>query len=100
MPRLLLAVLLLLVAIVTIVPPRPTFAADAGITAEQVDQAIERAVGFLKSKQSRSRGNWAEHPGQPGGVTALVTLAMLNAGVPVKDPAIQASLTYLRGLGK
>lgn len=100
MPRLLLAVLLLLVAIVTIVPPRPTYAADAGVTAEQVDQAIERAVSFLKSKQSRSRGNWAEHPGQPGGVTALVTLAMLNAGVPVKDPAIQASLAYLRGLGK
>jgi hypothetical protein len=32
----------------------------------------------------------------PGGVTALATLALLNAGVPADDPLVQRCLKYLR----
>ena len=73
---------------------------SAGITAEQVRAAIDKAVEYLKKQQNRERGNWAEYLGQPGGVTSLCTLALLNSGVPVDDPVIQKSLAYLRGLGK
>ncbi len=66
----------------------------AEITAEQVRDAIEGAVNFLKRQQRG--GAWPEVPGYPGGVTALCTLALLSAGVGPADPAIQAALTYLR----
>ena len=36
---------------------------------------------FLKTQQDKVRGNWPEHIAQPGGLTALCTLALLNAGV-------------------
>ena len=48
--------------------------------------AIDRGVAYLKREQ-QPRGNWAEFPGYDGGVTALCTLALLNSGVPVDDPA-------------
>ncbi|MCS7238478.1 MAG: DUF4159 domain-containing protein [Thermoguttaceae bacterium] len=64
------------------------------MTAEDVRQAIDGAVAFLKRTQRN--GSWPEKPGYPGGVTALCTLALLSAGVDPGDPAIQAALTYLR----
>jgi hypothetical protein len=69
----------------------------AELSAEQVSRAIERGVGYLKREQGRN-GAWSDHPGVPGGVTALCTLAMLNCGVPVDDPAVKKALTYLRKL--
>src|SRR4051812_14142271 len=80
--------------ILTVIP-----AARGDITAEEVRESIKRAVDYLKSQQDKGRGNWTEYTAgvaQPGGVTALCTLAMLNAGVEVKDPAIQKALSYLR----
>ena len=70
------------------------------ITAEEVRTSIARGAEYLKSKQNKVEGNWAEHPGQPGGMTALCTLALLNAGVDPDDESIQKALKYLRGLGK
>jgi hypothetical protein len=68
----------------------------ADVTAEQVRDAIDRGVDFLKRGQFRD-GSWQEvSPVMPGGVTALSTLALLNAGVPKDDPQIQAALTILR----
>jgi len=69
------------------------------LTPEVVRISIERGVDYLKKQQNKVRGNWAGHGGQPGGVTALCTLAMLNAGVPAEDPAVQRALGYLRKLG-
>jgi hypothetical protein len=67
------------------------------VSAEQVRTAIEQGVAYLKSQQ-RGDGSWSEWVNQPGGVTSLSTLAMLNSGVPVEDDGIQRALTYLRKL--
>ena len=70
----------------------------AEVTAEQVRDSIERARDYLKGEQSKINGSWPDHPGQKGGVTALCTLALLNAGVAVDDSVIQNALGFLRGL--
>ncbi len=76
-----------------------TAASDRGTAADidpqEVRQAIDRGIAYLKREQLRS-GSWSEWPGQPGGVTALCTLALLNSGVPVDDSSIQRALVYLR----
>jgi len=83
--------LLLLVATVVRVP-QP---AGAEIDQRQVVRAIERGVAYLKREQS-PRGLWADSTPYPGGVTALSTLALLNAGVPADDPLIEKALAALR----
>jgi hypothetical protein len=65
------------------------------VDAAQVLSAINRGIAYLKREQT-PRGNWSEMATFPGGVTALCTLALLNAGVEVDDPAIRKALTYLR----
>jgi hypothetical protein len=86
--------------IVTILTPLPAFAQPnrAGpVDAGQVLTAIERGAAFLKREQG-PRGNWPEIlTNNPGGITALCTLALLNAGVEVDDPVMRKALTYLRG---
>lgn len=73
----------------------------ADLTAKRVREAIEKGVAFLKGQQ-RNDGTWPEWsfgPGlvsQPGGITALCTLALLNSGVEPDDPAIQRALAQLR----
>ncbi len=70
------------------------------ITDREVVQAIERGVSFLKTHQDPVRGSWPEHIAQPGGMTALCTLALLNAGVPPDDPAVAKALDYLRAIDR
>ncbi len=65
------------------------------VTAEQVRKSIERAVAFLK-RQQNANGRWSDSDVQPGGITALCTLALLNAGVSVEDESIQRALKVLR----
>ncbi len=71
--------------------------ARADISAEQVRHSIDRAVGYLERQQNRN-GTWGDYAGFVGGMTALCTLALLNAGVPADDERIEKSLAYLRGL--
>jgi hypothetical protein len=70
----------------------------APVTAERVNEAIRTGVAFLKSKQSPD-GVWDEVANQPGGVTALCTLALLNCGLTHEDPAVAKALVRLRELG-
>lgn len=70
-------------------------AAAADLSPEAVRQAIDRGVNYLK-RQQRADGSWPEWLGQPGGASALCTLALLNAGVPPTDDAIVRALDYLR----
>src|SRR5205823_12172842 len=61
--------------------------------------AIRRGVQFLRDQQTPA-GNW-EIDGiiaasRPGGETALVLLALLNAGVKPDDPAVDRGLKFLR----
>ncbi len=72
----------------------------AEISDREVQQAIERGVEFLKTQQDKVQGNWPEHTAQPGGLTALCTLALLNAGVGPDDPAVARALDYLRSFDK
>lgn len=86
---------LLSVVAVLLVANTPVVRAE--IEAEAVRNAIDRAVQYLQ-KQQAVNGSWPDHAGQVGGVTALCTLALLNAGVPVDDPSIQRALKHLRGI--
>jgi Domain of unknown function (DUF4159)/Squalene-hopene cyclase C-terminal domain len=90
MKALLVGALCVLVLVVPVVRD-----ARAEITAEAVRKSIDLAVAYLKREQSKD-GNWPDQPGMPGGITALCTLALLNAGVPADDPQIQSALAYLR----
>src|SRR5207248_2031370 len=72
---------------------------DAGPKPEEVREAIRKGVEYLKSQQRD--GSWDHRfPGllaQPGGVSALALLALLEAGVDPNDDAVRQGLAYLRG---
>ncbi len=70
---------------------------SAEVDSAKVQQSIDRGIAYLRSTQGE-RGGWKEYTGQNGGLSSLCTLALLNAGVGINDPAIQKSLAYLRKL--
>ncbi|NIL96461.1 MAG: DUF4159 domain-containing protein, partial [Planctomycetales bacterium] len=72
-------------------------AARAEVSAPQVREALQRAIGYLRREQ-RGKGDWVDlgQGGYQGGVTALCCLALLEAGVPPDDTAIRKALNYLR----
>ncbi|MBP89406.1 MAG: hypothetical protein CMJ64_22290 [Planctomycetaceae bacterium] len=69
----------------------------AELSDEQVRGAIRRGSDFLKSQQ-RLDGSWTSHQIYIGGVTSLITLALLNSGEDVESPVIQKALDYLRSI--
>jgi len=71
--------------------------APAEVTAERARRALELGVRALKSRQLTD-GTWAELNGQRygGGVTCLMTLALLQAGEPVASPTMQAALSHVQ----
>ena len=64
------------------------------LTAEAVRRAIKHGVDNLKKSQN-ANGSWLGHSGYEGGTTALVTLALLNAGESPESPQIQKSLKLI-----
>jgi hypothetical protein len=88
-------------------PARAALIDDDGAAAgddelvDKVRKAIDEGVAFLKSQQRKSDGNWeigaagVARSGN-GGWTALVMLALLNAGVKPTDEAFQKGMKYLR----
>lgn len=68
--------------------------ARAAITPEEVRQSIQSGVKYIKSRQSDD-GSWPD-TSQPGGITALATLALIQAQVPLKDPSVAGGLEYLK----
>lgn len=65
---------------------------------EKVNGSIKSAIEYLKDKQDKTRGTWnpvGENFYTPG-YTSLAMLALMQAGVPPGDPAIQRGLKYLR----
>ena len=73
----------------------PVAPVRAEIRAEKVRESIARGIRYLKENQS-TEGTWTRHPNFAGGVTALCTLALLEAGVPADDPSVQQGLQALR----
>jgi hypothetical protein len=69
----------------------------AEVTAEQLRVAIDRSTAYLM-RQQRPDGSWPDWANYSGGVTALATLALLNAGVEPDDDSIQRALQNLRKL--
>ncbi len=67
----------------------------ANLTPEMVQTSIDRAVGFLLSNQ-QDDGGWSEHRDYPGGVTSLVALSLINAGLPPDHPKVARALQYAR----
>jgi len=63
-----------------------------GVSAERVRQSVEQGVAYLKDK--RRNGSWNSYR-TPGDVSALVTLALLNAGEDPGDEKMLLSLQYL-----
>jgi hypothetical protein len=89
---LLLGLLALAVLLGPIVSP-----ARAELTAEQVRQAIQNGVNYLKDQQ-KDDGSWSEYLGYQGGVTSLCTLALLHCGEKPDDHNVADALDYLRRL--
>ncbi len=71
--------------------PFPALAQD--LNPQQVQEAIDRAVHYLKVHQRRN-GAWPAF--LRWDTTPLVALALLNAGVPPEDESLARALNYLR----
>ncbi|CAN0475944.1 unnamed protein product, partial [Hapterophycus canaliculatus] len=69
--------------------------AHAEISASQVQQSIDRGVEYLRKTQT-ARGGWNEFGNQSCGLSALCTLAWVNAGVSREDRDLNRALDYLR----
>jgi hypothetical protein len=98
MTRLRLATIAATALAAVLLRPIPSILGEE-LRSQQVRQAIDRAIAYLRERQlpDGSWGEWAGQSGgialsQPGGVTALCTLALLNAGVDPQDPQIQRVL--------
>jgi len=81
-----------LVAVSCVVASGP-IARGQAVTGQQVQAAIDKAVAYLRAQQG-ANGTWPDY-GRPGGITCLATLAMLTAGVPETDPAVQKALARI-----
>ncbi|WP_435009196.1 DUF4159 domain-containing protein [Tundrisphaera lichenicola] len=68
----------------------PLSAAPAEVTREQVERSIQGGVAFLLKIQ-RPNGTWGTEPGE----SALVTLALLTAGVPANSEPMSRALDAL-----
>ncbi len=64
------------------------------ITPQRVDESINKAVRFLRESQ-KPDGGWSDFLNYPHGVTSLVTLALLNAGLEPEDRTVSRALDLL-----
>jgi hypothetical protein len=69
----------------------------ADLSPDDVRNALALGVRYLKSSQ-HANGTWSNYPGQEGGITALCTLALLNAGENPQEEHVKKALDYLREL--
>lgn len=84
-----------ILTVLTVSSTSPTARADVDPAA--VQRAIDRGIEYLKKTQN-DRGGWSEFRNQSCGLSALCTLALLNAGVDRDDPDVVRALRYLRGI--
>ena len=69
--------------------------AAGGDDALAYQQAVDRGIGYLKTKAQAPDGSYFAKGGP--GVTALVTYSILNHGRTADDPLVAKSLKYLEG---
>ncbi|HEY7159336.1 MAG TPA: DUF4159 domain-containing protein [Gemmataceae bacterium] len=90
---------LLPLVVLAVLATTPARAEDALV--EKVRNSIENGKTYLLGQQRRGDGSWeigGHAVSHSGGQTSLVMLALLTAGVPPKNKAIQDGLKYLRDL--
>lgn len=75
----------------------PLAPARADVTATQVRQAIQQGVNYLESIQHPD-GSWDDFGPYRGGMTALITLALLTCGEPLDEPHVARALESLRAV--
>lgn len=91
-----LCVRFLLLVLAALMATEPLNGAE--VTAEQVNTAVARGVAFLEKIQ-QPNGRWNDIGNEPGGVTALCTLALLNCGKTTKDDSVKRALAALEKQG-
>ena len=69
---------------------RPAFSQ----TDEQVDVARLMAIDYIR-KQQQTAGHW-EYTGHDTGITALCTLALIENGAAIYDPAVEKGYRYVK----
>ncbi len=74
---------------------RPGAAGASSLDSAKVAKAIKSGVAYLKVAQQPD-GGWREQLPQNCGVSALITLALLNCGEDPESPAMRRALNYLR----
>ncbi len=72
--------------------------ARADVTGEEVEQAIQKGVRFLKDCQL-ANGSWPDGAIVPTGTTSLAVLALLATGESPDSVVIQSALAGLRPAG-
>ena len=63
----------------------------SGLASEKLKAAREKAIAFLRVSQAET-GAWSV---AGPGVSGLVTLSLIDSGVPVDDPMLVKALDYL-----
>lgn len=86
----------LIAVAITLAVVAPARAQD-GPSPEQINQAIDQGIAYLKRIQSTD-GTW-NYPGHELGMTALGGLALFESQVPRDDPAIVRAEEYVRRRG-
>ncbi len=76
--------------------PRPASAVDDDVLRDRVKTAIERGQKTLIAKQRGDGSFDAGHLNNIIGANSLVGIALLNSGLPPKDPAIQGVVRFIR----
>ena len=71
--------------------------AKEALTADKVRKTIKRGVDNLKKSQ-KADGTWSGVSGYEGGSTALIALALLNAGENPSSPQIQKSIKIIQAI--
>ena len=84
---------IVLICLGLVLLPRQQVQAD--IDTKAVQRSISRGIAYLRKSQNE-RGGWEEYGGQSCGLSALCTLALLNASVSREDPDIVRAMRYLR----
>jgi hypothetical protein len=93
-------IIVLVVLIISFTAVAPSYAQEAprgDVTAADVNESIRQGIAYLKKVQ-QADGSWTEYEGQPGGMTSLCTLSLLNCGLDKSDPAVSKALKYLEAL--
>ncbi len=92
--------LVFLVTLAAVVPGRGAVSAEpadrpANTLAERYQEAVDRAVNFLRIQGQAPDGSFAAYTGP--GVTAVVTTGLLRHRLSPNDPFVAKSLKYLEG---